>query len=84
MHITGKRLQSKLKTKHTPGKAKLYETSFNSFCVLLEDKEEQPSYWTPLKTIYGHSIRRAFVEIGTYCGGELHGRHDYFTHFEPC
>ena len=26
-----------------------------------------------LKTIYGHAIRRAFVEIGTYCGGELNG-----------
>ena len=25
------------------------------------------------ETIYGHSIRRAFVEIGTNCGGELHG-----------
>ena len=23
--------------------------------------------------MYGHSIRRAFVKIGTYCGGEFHG-----------
>ena len=33
-----------------------------------------------IETIYGHSIRRAFVQIGIYCGGEFHG---YFTHFEP-
>ena len=33
--------QSKLKTKHTPGKAKTYEASFNSFCVLLENKAKQ-------------------------------------------
>ena len=73
MHITGKRLQSKFKTKHTPEKAKIYETSFNSFCVLFEDQAEQLWHWKQLKTIYGLSIRRAFVEIGTYCGRKFHG-----------
>ena len=34
----------KLKTKYTPEKAKIYETSFNSFCVLLENKAEQLCY----------------------------------------
>ena len=38
-------MQSKLKTKHTlPGKAKIYETSFSSNCVLLENKAEQLCY----------------------------------------
>ena len=44
VHITGKRLQSKLKTKHTPGKAQIYEIRFNSFCDLLENKAEQLCY----------------------------------------
>ena len=34
----------KLKTKYTPEKAKIYETSFNSVCVLLENKAEQLCY----------------------------------------
>ena len=58
VHITGKRLQSKLKTKPTPGKAQIYETKFNSFCDLLENKAEQLCYWKQLKTIYVHSICR--------------------------
>ena len=37
---------------------------------MLEDKAEQLWYWKQLKTIYWHSIRRAFLEIGTYGGGE--------------
>ena len=71
----------KLKTKYTPEKAKIYETSFNSFCLLLENKAEQLCYRKQLKTIYGHSIRRAFVEIGTYCGGEFHGPSGLFHSF---
>ena len=52
---------------------KILETSFNSFCVLLENMTEQLCYLKQLKTVYRHAIHMAFVEIGTYCGGEFHG-----------
>ena len=76
MHITDKRLQSKLKTKHIPGNARIYETNFNSFCaaraaVLFKAIENH--LWTLL--------RRAFVEIGTYCGGEFHGPSGLFHYY---
>ena len=34
-----------------------------------------------IETIYEHSICRAFVEIGTYCGGEFHGPSGLFHSF---
>ena len=34
-----------------------------------------------IETIYGHPIRRAFVEIGTYCDREFHGPSGLFHLF---
>ena len=49
-------MQSQLKHTHThthtPGKAKIYEISFNSFCVLLENKADRAAVL--LKAIENH------------------------------